>query len=296
MRWRAALGGALLTLLLGAAVLGLVRGGTSAPHHDPVRSVTVGLRCPSCQGESVADSRSPIAAGMRQVVAEQLAQGRDRDEIRRWFVQRYGEEVLADPPVRGPGLLLWVVPVLALLGAGYAAVRTVRPRARIAAPAMPPASNGGSTRLAWRASSLGLVAVVVAVALGATRLDRSTEGGRPPDPVAVAVLLAWDLEQQGRFDAAAELYRQALRTRPDDGVRLRLGFALIRGGDAAGAEREARQVLATVPDSPDALLVLGLAQRQSDRAQAEMTLRRFLTAAPEHPAAPEIRRLLAPAP
>jgi hypothetical protein len=55
-------------------------------------------------------------------------------------------------------------------------------------------------------------------------------------------------------------------------------------------------VLATVPDSPDALLVLGLAQRQSDRAQAEVTLRRFLTAAPEHPAAPEIRRLLAPAP
>ncbi|MEV5764049.1 tetratricopeptide repeat protein, partial [Micromonospora sp. NPDC052213] len=152
--------------------------------------------------------------------------------------------------------------------------------------------RGVAARLAWRAGSLGLVAVVVAVAAAGARLDGSTEGGEPPDPAAAAVLLARDLEQQSRFDAAAELYRQALRTRPDDGVRLRLGFALVRAGDTAGAEREARQVLARIPDSPDALLVLGLAQRRSDRARAEVTLRRFLTAAPDHPAAAEIRRLL----
>ncbi|MFG3711889.1 cytochrome c-type biogenesis protein CcmH [Micromonospora sp. NPDC047730] len=294
MRRRHALGGAVLAVLLAAAVLGMVRAGQPAPRQDPVRSVAVGLRCPSCQGESVADSRSPIAAAMRQVVADQLARGRDPDDIRRWFVQRYGEEVLADPPVRGPGLLLWVVPALALVGAGYAAVRTLRPRTRGAPAPAPtePAPSGAAARLAWRAGSLGLVAVVVAVAAAGARLDGSTEGGEPPDPAAVAVLLARDLEQQSRFDAAAELYRQALRTRPDDGVRLRLGFALVRAGDTAGAEREARQVLARVPDSPDALLVLGLAQRRSDRAQAEVTLRRFLAAAPDHPAAAEIRRLL----
>ncbi|MFI7648186.1 cytochrome c-type biogenesis protein CcmH [Micromonospora sp. NPDC049460] len=294
MRRRHALGGAVLAVLLAAAVLGMVRAGQPAPRQDPVRSVAVGLRCPSCQGESVADSRSPIAAAMRQVVADQLARGRDPDDIRRWFVQRYGEEVLADPPVRGPGLLLWVVPALALVGAGYAAVRTLRPRTRGAPAPAPtePAPIGAAARLAWRAGSLGLVAVVVAVAAAGARLDGSTEGGEPPDPAAVAVLLARDLEQQSRFDAAAELYRQALRTRPDDGVRLRLGFALVRAGDTAGAEREARQVLARVPDSPDALLVLGLAQRRSDRAQAEVTLRRFLAAAPNHPAAAEIRRLL----
>ncbi|MFG3701125.1 cytochrome c-type biogenesis protein CcmH [Micromonospora sp. NPDC047620] len=295
MRRRQALGGAVLAVLLAAAVLGMVRAGQPAPRQDPVRSVAVGLRCPSCQGESVADSRSPIAAGMRQVVADQLARGRDPDDIRLWFVQRYGEEVLADPPVRGSGLLLWVVPALALVGAGYAAVRTLRPRARAAPAPAPaePAPSDAAARRAWRAGSLGLVAVVVAVAVAAAGVrDGSTEGGEPPDPAAVAVLLARDMEQQSRFDAAAELYRQALRTRPDDGVRLRLGFALVRAGDTAGAEREARQVLARVPDSPDALLVLGLAQRQSDRAQAEVTLRRFLTAAPDHPAAAEIRRLL----
>ncbi|MEV5768353.1 cytochrome c-type biogenesis protein, partial [Micromonospora sp. NPDC052213] len=154
MRRRHALGGAVLAVLLAAAVLGMVRAGQPAPRQDPVRSVAVGLRCPSCQGESVADSRSPIAAAMRQVVADQLAQGRDPDDIRRWFVQRYGEEVLADPPVRGPGLLLWVVPALALLGAGYAAVRTLRPRARGGA-ARGPTEPGAARVAARRAGGAG---------------------------------------------------------------------------------------------------------------------------------------------
>ncbi|PWU60589.1 cytochrome C biogenesis protein CcmH, partial [Micromonospora globispora] len=129
MRWRAALGALVLTALIAAAGAGLARSAEDAGREDPVRAVAAGLRCPACQGEAVADSRSPIAAAMRQVIADQLAQGRDRDEIRRWFVQRYGADVLTDPPARGAELLLWGVPVLTLLVAGYAAVRTLRPRA-----------------------------------------------------------------------------------------------------------------------------------------------------------------------
>ncbi|NES39047.1 tetratricopeptide repeat protein, partial [Micromonospora sp. PPF5-17] len=103
---------------------------------------------------------------------------------------------------------------------------------------------------------------------------------------------AQDLEGQQRYDAAAQMYREALRERPDDAVRLRLAFALLRSGDAAGAERTARDALTDSPDSPDGLLVLGLAQRTTRPADAPTTLRRFLAVAPEHPAAAEIRRLL----
>ncbi|RQW94051.1 tetratricopeptide repeat protein, partial [Micromonospora globispora] len=95
--------------------------------------------------------------------------------------------------------------------------------------------------------------------------------------------------------AAAQLYREALRDRPDDTIRLRLAFALLRAGDPAGAERTAREVLARTPDSPDGLLVLGLAQRGNRSTEAARTLRRFLSVAPQHPAAPEISRLLATA-
>jgi cytochrome c-type biogenesis protein CcmH/NrfF len=316
MRWRAARTAAVLAVLIGAAAVGLIRSSSSAGRDDPVREVAAGLRCPACQGESVADSRSPVAAAMRQVVAEQLAQGRDGEEIRRWFVQRYGGEVLADPPYRGPALLLWAIPALALLATGYAAVRTLRPSPARPAPARstpaepvaahpaaahPAAAHpatgdagrrGRFARRAWRIASLGLVAIVASVAVAATRVGQPADGAAP-DPAAVALLLARDLEQQNRHAAAADVYREALRSRPDEGVRLRLAFALIRAGQAAEAEQVVWQVLATAPDSPEGLLVLGLAQRQTHPADATATLRRFLTVAPDHPAAAEITRLLA---
>lgn len=303
MRWRLARLAAVVAVLLGAAAMGLIRSGSDGAAEDQLRDVTAGLRCPACQGELVADSRSPIAAAMRQVVAEQLAQGRSGEEIRRWFVQRYGDEVLAEPPDGGPALLLWAVPALAFLAAGYAAVRTLRPPSarpppRLGrAPYTSESDNRGPFltslgRGVWWVASLGLVAVVASVGVAAARIGQPGVG-EAADPAAVAVLLARELEQENRYAAAADMYREALRSRPDDAVRLRLAFALVRAGDAATAEQVARQVLATAPDSPDGLLVLGLAQRQTHPADARTTLRRFLRIAPQHPAAAEITRLLA---
>ncbi|MGW4154907.1 cytochrome c-type biogenesis protein CcmH [Micromonospora chersina] len=289
MRWRRALVALVLVALAVAAGAALARSAGDPARQDPVRAVSAGLRCPACQGESVADSRSPIAAAMRQVVADQLAQGRDGTEIRRWFVQRYGADVLTDPPARGVRLLLWGVPVLALLAGGYAALRTLRPgaaRTGSVAPGTPDA------RRAWRVASAGVVALVASVAITADLLDPPARPA-PADPVAVALQLARDLETQDRYDAAAQMYQEALRDRPDDAVRLRLAFALLRAGDGAAAQRTARDVLAREPDSPDGLLVLGLAQRNSRSVEAGGTLRRFLAVAPAHPAAAEIRRLLA---
>ncbi|SCF09552.1 cytochrome c-type biogenesis protein CcmH [Micromonospora viridifaciens] len=292
MRWRAALAALVLTALAAGAGVGLLRSAGGTGREDRVREVAAGLRCPACQGESVADSRSPIAAAMRQVVADQLAQGRDRAEIRRWFVQRYGPEVLTEPPARGVTGLLWAVPALTLLGAGYAARRTLRPRrAPTRAAAARPAPAGHAARRAWWAGTAGLVSLVAAVAVAADQLDRPPE--QPPaDPVAVTVQLARDLETQDRYAAAAQLYREALQDRPDDTIQLRLAFALLRAGDSGAAAQSAREVLARTPDSPDGLLVLGLAQRGEHSAEAVGTLRRFLAVAPEHPAAPEITRLL----
>ncbi|WP_187398824.1 cytochrome c-type biogenesis protein [Micromonospora sp. WP24] len=296
MSWRRLLGALVVAALVAGAGMGLLRSSAPAPDADPVRTVAAGLRCPACQGESVADSQSPIAAAMRQAVADQLAQGRSPAEIRGWFVERYGDEVLADPPARGLSLLLWAVPALALLCAGVAAVRTLRPGRRSAATASSTvgsrASGGVAARRLWWVSCAGVVALVAAVAVVAGRLDGAQPQAPPADPVAVTLQLARDLEQQQRYEAAAGLYRDALRERPDDGVQLRLAFALLRAGDAAGAERTVREVLARAPDSPDGLLVLGLAQRSIRPKDAPQTLRRFLTVAPQHPAATEISRLL----
>ena len=133
--WRA---GVLLAVLL---LPGLVHGAQSPELEDRVREVASGLRCVVCQNLSVADSPSELAKEMRDLVREQLLQGKTPDQIRAYFVSRYGEFVLLDPPKRGFNLLLWGLPFVAVVaGAGgvYLVARRWT-RQRQAEPSVDPA-------------------------------------------------------------------------------------------------------------------------------------------------------------
>jgi len=74
------------------------------------------LRCPVCVSESVADSNAQIAQQMRQVIQQQLEEGRSEAQIFSYFVNRYGDWIMLDPPKRGIHLVVWVLPVVAGLG------------------------------------------------------------------------------------------------------------------------------------------------------------------------------------
>jgi cytochrome c-type biogenesis protein CcmH len=80
------------------------------------RSVAAQLRCPVCQGLSLADSPSELALEMKDVVREQLAAGRTPDEVKAYFVAKYGEWILLEPPRRGINLLAYALPAIALIG------------------------------------------------------------------------------------------------------------------------------------------------------------------------------------
>jgi cytochrome c-type biogenesis protein CcmH/NrfF len=293
-----------LTILVVGALLGVWRSVAPGDGDDPARRLAAGLRCPACQGESVADSRSPIAAAMREVISIQLREGRSPEGIRDYFVRRYGAEVLTAPPARGWGLLLWTVPALALAAglapAVFARYRSRRPdtassdRRNLVRGPPPGARNRRSCSITgrplWNVAAVMVLALVGVVALAAPR--PAPPGPGPADPVSDQLTLARSLESQGQHATAAEIYRTVLERWPTDEIRLRLAFTLIRLGRADEAARLAEEVLADGPDTPDGLLILGLAQRQSDPERAPETLRRFLTRTPEHPAAAEIRRLL----
>ncbi len=76
------------------------------------------LNCPVCAGQNVAESNSPVAKEMRALVRQMLQEGKSEQEILDYFVQRYGEWILAVPPARGVNRLLWWLPVLILAGGG----------------------------------------------------------------------------------------------------------------------------------------------------------------------------------
>lgn len=92
------------------------------------QAVAASLRCPTCQGLSVAESSAPIAAGMRQIIDAQLAGGRNPAQVRDYFVARYGSWILLSPAIRGLAGLVWVLPAIGLLaGAGLARRVALRP-------------------------------------------------------------------------------------------------------------------------------------------------------------------------
>lgn len=84
------------------------------------------LRCPVCQGNSIQDSPSELAQEMRSVIRDQLRAGRTPDEVRAYFVDKYGEWILLAPKAEGFNLVVYLVPILAIVVGGVVVVRTVR--------------------------------------------------------------------------------------------------------------------------------------------------------------------------
>ena len=74
------------------------------------------LRCPVCQGESIQESPAQLAQDMKAIVRDQLRAGKTPDEIRAYFVSRYGEWILLEPAMRGLNVVLYVFPVALVIG------------------------------------------------------------------------------------------------------------------------------------------------------------------------------------
>ena len=133
---------------LGAAALLLLAVGiaaepaaTAAPvSEEEVHAIASQLRCVVCQNLSVADSPSEMARQMRDLIRERLAAGDRPEQVKAYFVQRYGDWVLLAPPARGLNLLLWLAPFGAV-AAGLVVVATLARRWRRRAPSPEPAAT-----------------------------------------------------------------------------------------------------------------------------------------------------------
>ncbi len=125
---------ALLSLALAA---GLVTGqfapqqAGSDPLTDPalearVQKLGKELRCAVCQGVSIADSPASMARAQLDKVRELVAAGKSDEEITDYFVARYGEWVLLEPPKHDWNLLVWLGPVALIVGGAFVISRQIK--------------------------------------------------------------------------------------------------------------------------------------------------------------------------
>ena len=73
------------------------------------------LRCPVCQGLSVADSPSTMAQDMKHQVRDLLARGYTQEQILAYFERSYGQFVLLKPKFSGVAAMVWLLPIAALI-------------------------------------------------------------------------------------------------------------------------------------------------------------------------------------
>lgn len=72
------------------------------------------MRCVVCQGQPLSETNASLAYDMRQVIRQQIADGKTDDAIFSYFTERYGDEIATTPPVTGGTFLLWGAPFLLL--------------------------------------------------------------------------------------------------------------------------------------------------------------------------------------
>ncbi len=307
---------AAVALIVGVAAV------TSRPGNldDRARTIEAQLRCPTCQGLSIADSPATSAAQMRTLVNEQLAAGSSDDEVRAFFVARYGRWILLDPPVGGPDLALWLTPAaIVAIGAVLVVRRARAPSAGGAARRWSTPPPGPASRLPTILVSGAMVlalAVPIAAAVGPRLAGQEVSGGGVPqaapsideleafvraEPQNVEALVALGdaLHAANRVSEAADRYKAALELDPKN-VEALLGVGTIlldaNRPDAAGPVFD--RILALSPDQPDALLYRAVARLRLDGSVSDEVrgdVRRFLEVAPQDdPRRPMAAALLEP--
>jgi cytochrome c-type biogenesis protein CcmH len=110
--------GCLLILGTGSALAVEVRQFDDPDKQTRYERLIEELRCLVCQNQSLADSDADLARDLRDEVYGIIQSGQSEEEAIRFLTDRYGDFVLYRPPVKPITILLWLGPILALLGGG----------------------------------------------------------------------------------------------------------------------------------------------------------------------------------
>ena len=73
------------------------------------------IRCLVCQGQSLNDSNSDFANDLKKIIKDKIDQNETDKQIYKYLVDRFGDWILFDPPVKTRTILLWLIPGFILI-------------------------------------------------------------------------------------------------------------------------------------------------------------------------------------
>lgn len=124
---------ALVLVVVGLLAVGATRNAGVQTPDDRVDSIARRIACPTCDGESVYESRSNAAISIRNEIREQVGEGvRTDTQIIDYIADRFGGEVLLVPTGSGLDALVWALPAAAAV-CGIAALAVAFRRWQVAA-------------------------------------------------------------------------------------------------------------------------------------------------------------------
>jgi cytochrome c-type biogenesis protein CcmH len=123
-----------ITLLLATAALAQ-EDDPRAPTDDEVNAIAKQLYCPVCENIPLDVCGTQACAQWRELIREKLSLGWNEAQIKGYFVEQYGDRVLAAPPARGLNWLVYLVPPLAMLLGIYILYQAFRAMRRPTTPA-----------------------------------------------------------------------------------------------------------------------------------------------------------------
>ncbi|MBN2547806.1 MAG: cytochrome c-type biogenesis protein CcmH [Anaerolineales bacterium] len=120
----------MITFLLLATLIivspALAQEPTRLPTDDEVNAVARQLYCPVCENTPLDVCPTQACAEWRNLIRDKLAQGWTAQQVKDYFVEQYGDRVLATPPARGLNWLVYIVPPLAFLAGFFILARALR--------------------------------------------------------------------------------------------------------------------------------------------------------------------------
>jgi cytochrome c-type biogenesis protein CcmH len=112
-----------LTLLL---LPGVVAAQDGEPTDDEVNAIAKQLYCPICENVPLDVCPTQACAQWREIIRQKLSEGWTEDQIKQYFVDQYGDRVLATPPARGLNWLVYILPPVVFVVGAYVLFRAVR--------------------------------------------------------------------------------------------------------------------------------------------------------------------------